>query len=44
MHGGHIIKGANPGFHNDTTPRYDEAGAKEAWQYTLDWFNKYLTG
>jgi carboxymethylenebutenolidase len=41
-HEGHIYKGANHGFHNDTTPRYDEAGAKEAWQHTLDWFNKYL--
>jgi carboxymethylenebutenolidase len=33
---------ANHGFHNDTTPRYDEAAAKEAWGHTLDWFNKYL--
>ena len=41
-HDGHIYKGANHGFHNDTTPRYDEASAKEAWQRTLDWFNKYL--
>jgi carboxymethylenebutenolidase len=41
-HQGHIYKGANHGFHNDTTPRYDEAAAKEAWQSTLDWFNKYL--
>jgi carboxymethylenebutenolidase len=41
-HEGHIYKGANHGFHNDTTPRYDEAGAKEAWTHTLDWFNKYL--
>ena len=41
-HEGHIYKGANHGFHNDTTPRYDEAAAKEAWQRTLDWFNKYL--
>ena len=30
-HEGHIYKGANHGFHNDTTPRYDEAAAKEAW-------------
>jgi len=37
-----IYEGANHGFHNDTTPRYDEAAAKEAWQRTLDWFNKYL--
>jgi carboxymethylenebutenolidase len=41
-HEGHIYKGANHGFHNDTTPRYDEAAAKEAWQHTLDWLNKYL--
>ena len=41
-HEGHIYKGANHGFHNDTTPRYDEAAAKAAWQNTLDWFNKYL--
>jgi len=41
-HEAHIYKGANHGFHNDTTPRYDEAAAKEAWQQTLDWFNLYL--
>jgi carboxymethylenebutenolidase len=41
-HEGHIYKGANHGFHNDTTPRYDEAAAKEAWQRTLAWFDKYL--
>ncbi len=41
-HEGHVYKGANHGFHNDTTPRYDEAAAKQAWQRTLDWFNKYL--
>ena len=41
-HEGHVYKGANHGFHNDTTPRYDEVAAKEAWQRTLDWFNKYL--
>jgi carboxymethylenebutenolidase len=41
-HEGHIYKGANHGFHNDTPPRYDEAAAEEAWRHTLDWFNKYL--
>jgi len=41
-HEGHIYKGAQHGFHNDTTPRYDEKAAKEAWQHTLDWFGKYL--
>lgn len=38
----YVYEGANHGFHNDTTPRYDEAAAKLAWQRTLDWFNKYL--
>ncbi len=41
-HEGYVYMGANHGFHNDTTPRYDEAAAKLAWQRTLDWFNKYL--
>jgi carboxymethylenebutenolidase len=31
-------------FHNDTTPRYDEAAAKLAWQRTVDFFNKHLRG
>ncbi len=35
-------EGANHGFHNDTTPRYDEKAAKLAWQRTLAHFNKYL--
>jgi len=38
----YIYEGANHGFHNDTTPRYDEAAAKLAWQRTLDFFNKHL--
>jgi dienelactone hydrolase len=37
-----VYQGADHGFHNDTTPRYDEAAAKEAWERTLGWFNKYL--
>ena len=41
-HEGHVYQGANHGFHNDTTPRYDEAAAKEAWERTLAWLNKYL--
>jgi carboxymethylenebutenolidase len=40
----YMYEGANHGFHNDTTPRYDEAAAKLAWQRTLDFFNKYLKG
>jgi carboxymethylenebutenolidase len=43
-HEGYIYPKANHGFHNDTTPRYDEAAAKLAWQRTIDWFNKYLRG
>ncbi|MBY0502354.1 MAG: dienelactone hydrolase family protein [Bryobacteraceae bacterium] len=35
-------EGANHGFHNDTTPRYDEAAAKLAWKRTLALFNKHL--
>jgi carboxymethylenebutenolidase len=38
----YVYEGANHGFHNDTTPRYDEAAAKLAWKRTLDFFNKYL--
>ncbi len=36
--------GTQHGFHNDTTPRYDEASAKLAQQRTLDLFNKHLRG
>jgi len=32
----------NHGFHNDTTPRFDENAAKLAWQRTIDHFNKTL--
>ncbi len=42
VHEGYIYPNAQHGFHNDTTPRYDEAAAKLAWQRTLDWFNKHL--
>ena len=41
-HEGYVYSGANHGFHNDTTPRYDEAAAKLAWERTLSWLNKYL--
>jgi carboxymethylenebutenolidase len=40
----YFYPGANHGFHNDTTPRYDEASAKLAWQRTLAFFNKYVKG
>ena len=38
----HVYPDVNHGFHNDTTPRYDEAAAKRAWQRTIDFFNKKL--
>ena len=34
--------GTQHGFHNDTTPRYDEAAAREAWTRTLDLFERTL--
>jgi len=37
-----IYEGAQHGFHNDTTPRYDEAAAKLAWSRTLEFFGKTL--
>ncbi len=39
----HIYPGANHGFHNDSTPRYDEEQAELAWGRTIAWFNKYLS-
>jgi carboxymethylenebutenolidase len=38
----HMYPGTQHGFNNNTTPRYDEAAAKLAWQRTLDFFNTHL--
>lgn len=38
----YMYPGVNHGFHNDTTPRYDEKAADLAWSRTLDFLNKYL--
>ncbi|PHI20894.1 dienelactone hydrolase [Lewinellaceae bacterium SD302] len=38
----HFYSGAQHGFHNDTTPRYDEAAAKLAWERTIAFFNEHL--
>ena len=38
----HIYPNVNHGFHNDTTPRYDEAAAKLAWSRTVDFFKQKL--
>lgn len=41
-HEGYIYAGTQHGFNNDTTPRYDAAAAKLAWERTLAHFNKHL--
>ncbi|MBB3950232.1 YghX family hydrolase [Aureimonas jatrophae] len=38
----YVYPGVNHGFHNDSTPRYDEAAANLAWDRTIDWFRRYL--
>lgn len=38
----HFYPGANHGFHNNTTPRYDEAAAMLSWERTIEFFNKHL--
>lgn len=39
----HIYPGVNHGFHNDSTPRYDEAAAELAWDRTIAFFNEHLS-
>ncbi len=36
--------GTQHGFHNDTTPRFDESAAAEAWRRTMDLFHRNLRG
>lgn len=38
----HMYEGANHGFHNDTTPRFDEEAAKLAQDRTIAFFNEHL--
>ena len=38
----HVYANTNHGFHNDTTPRYDEAAAKLAWSRTIAFFKEHL--
>jgi carboxymethylenebutenolidase len=38
----YVYPGVNHGFHNDSTPRYDEATAKLAWDRTVEWFKRHL--
>lgn len=37
-----IYPEVNHGFHNNTTPRYDEAAATLAWDRTIEFFKKHL--
>lgn len=38
----YLYEGAQHGFHNDTTPRYDEKSAKLAWSRTVDFLRQNL--
>jgi carboxymethylenebutenolidase len=38
----HLYPGTQHGFNNDTTPRFDAAAGKLAWERTLAFFNKHL--
>ena len=40
----HQYAGTQHGFNNDTTPRFDAAAAKLAWERTLGFFNQHLRG
>jgi carboxymethylenebutenolidase len=40
----YMYPGTNHGFHNDTTPRYDEPAAKLAWSRTIAFFKENLKG
>jgi carboxymethylenebutenolidase len=41
-HSAFIYPGTQHGFNNDTTPRYDEKAAQQAWARTLALFNRTL--
>jgi carboxymethylenebutenolidase len=39
----YIYPKVNHGFHNDTTPRYDQAAAELSWTRTIGFFKKHLS-
>jgi carboxymethylenebutenolidase len=43
-HEAFFYEGTQHGFHNNSTPRYNEAAAKLAWDRTLAHFRKHLAG
>lgn len=38
----YVYEGANHGFHNDTTPRYDKTASELAWKRTVEFFKENL--
>lgn len=42
-HEAHFYEGTQHGFHNNSTPRYNEAAAKLSWDRTLEHFKKHLS-
>ena len=42
-HEAHTYPGTRHGFHNNSTPRYNEAAAKLAWERTVAFFKKHLS-
>ena len=40
----HVFEGTRHGFHNNSTPRYDEAAAAKAWDRTIGFFREHLAG
>jgi len=41
-HEAHIYEGTQHGFHNNSTPRYNEAAANLAWDRTVAFFKQHL--
>ena len=39
----HTYSGTRHGFHNNSTPRFDEMAAKLAWERTIAFFRKHLS-
>ena len=37
----HMYENTSHGFHNNSTPRYDEAAAKLAWERAIEFFRKH---
>jgi carboxymethylenebutenolidase len=41
-HTAYFYEGVNHGFHNNTTPRFDEKAATLSWKRTIDFFKEKL--